>query len=164
LLKRPEFANGPLTFTSSATAVANLDSGRLHRILLAYYRIISANRSLPTHLAWPLDPLSALFRAPHPDPGVRFLAIRCYALQSLMLEADRERLEIEFVGTLYEASCPVRYLETPDGEVNVIDGWLLALTESQRNVAARNAIVEEDHGYYSSDDGPCEPIEDSQLR
>jgi midasin len=165
LLEQPGLSGGPLAFVLSATPVSDLDTGRLHRILLAYYRILSANRNLPAQLAWPLDPLRALFHAPHPDAGVRFLAIRCYALQSFMLEANREKLEAEFVGQVHEVDCPIRYLEAPDGQVKEIDGWLLALTESRRNVAARNAVVEEDNDYYLIEAGePQERIHDSQLR
>jgi midasin len=114
---------------------------RLHRVLLAYYRILMANPELPRLLDWPLGPLSRLFWAPHPDPGVRYLAIRCYALQSGMSEAEREKLENALIGSMAHAECPLEFGIDVHGRVNTIDGWLLSVIETQRIHDARNAIA-----------------------
>ena len=74
---------------------SSVDAQTIHRVLLAYYRILQANRPLPRLLDWPLAPLSQLIWSPHPDNGVRFLAIRCYALQVGMSEGERVKIEKE---------------------------------------------------------------------
>ncbi|KAI0270022.1 midasin [Gloeopeniophorella convolvens] len=132
---------GPLSLIPDSTPLAIIPSSSLHRILLAYYRLLQANPDLPNQLDWPLEPLSRLFWAPHPDVGVRYLAIRCYALQSGMSEMEREQLENAVVGSMAEVNCPLEHGMDPQGRVNVIDGWLLPVIEAQRIHDARNAIA-----------------------
>lgn len=114
---------------------------RLHRVLLAYYRILMANPELPSWLDWPLEPLSRIFWTPHPDFGVRYLAIRCYAMQSGMSEAEREKLETTLIGTMPHVECPLEFGLDLHGRTNVIDGWLLPVIETQRIHDSRNAIT-----------------------
>jgi midasin len=110
-------------------------------VLLAYYRILAANPELPSWLDWPLEPLSRLFWTPHPDSGVRYLAIRCYALQSGMSELEREKLENTLVGSMATTECPLEFQVDDCGRVITIDGWLLPVIEMQRIYDARSAIA-----------------------
>ena len=110
-------------------------------MLLAYYRILVANPELPSWLDWPLEPLSRIFWTPHPDPGVRYLAIRCYALQSGMGELEREKLENTSVGSMAATECPLEFGVDDCGGVITIDGWLLPVIEMQRIYDARSAIA-----------------------
>ena len=114
---------------------------RLHRVLLAYYRILMANPELPSWLDWPLEPLSRIFRTPHSDFGVRYLAIRCYAIQSGMSEIEREKLETAIIGSMVHVECPLEFGLDRHGRTNVIDGWLLPVIETQRIHDSRNAIA-----------------------
>ena len=153
LLRQPPLDKGILVFISSEEDVQDLDTLRLHRLLLAYYRILIANRLLPSSLSWPLSTLSMLFWTPHPDTGVRLLAIRCYALQSGMSEAEREKLETEVLGPIWEVDCQLHYGEDVDGKTQKIDGWLLPALESKRVIDARNAIIQDHQEYYIFDEG-----------
>ena len=100
-----------------------------------------ANPELPNWLDWPLEPLSRIFWTPHPDLGVRYLAIRCYAMQSGMSEAEREKLETTLIGSMAHVECPLEFGLDRHGRTNVIDGWLLPVTETQRIHDSRNAIA-----------------------
>jgi len=99
-----------------------------------------ANPELPSWLDWPLEFLSRLF-SPHRDLGVRYLAIRCYAMQTGMCEAEREKLENTFIGSKVNAECPLEYGLDLHGRVHVIDGWLLPVIETQRIHDLRNVIA-----------------------
>lgn len=112
-----------------------------------------ANRELPSLLDWSLGSLSRLFWAPHPDSGVRYLAIRCYALQSGMSEAERERLENALIGSMAHAECPLEFGLDVQGRANIIDGWLLPVIETQRIHDARNAIVADTVGFSMGEGG-----------
>ena len=120
--------SGPL----SAIPLDTVPPSRLHRILLAYYRILMANPELPNWFNWPLEPLSRLLWAPHPDLGVRYLAIRCYAMQSGMCEAEREKLENILIGSMAHTECLLEIGQDLHGNPNVVDGWLLPVIEKQR--------------------------------
>jgi midasin len=133
--------SGPLSAIFDSVPLETVSSPRLHRLLLAYYRILMANPDLPSLFDWPLEPLSRLFWEPHPDPGVRYLAVRCYALQSGMSEVEREKLEKSLIGSMDHAECPLEFGISVHGRVNIIDGWLLPVVETQRIHDARNAIV-----------------------
>ena len=156
---------GPLALLTKTTSLADLDAGRLHQLLLAYYRLLIANRLLPGRLLWPLRYLSALIWTPHLDRGVQFLAIRCYALHSGMPESEREKLETELLGGLAEVDCVVNYGESADGIMQKIDGWLLPVEEVQRVADARNAMAYELHYFYdyAESEEPL-PIQSSELR
>ncbi|KAI0304299.1 hypothetical protein B0F90DRAFT_1235453 [Multifurca ochricompacta] len=133
--------SGPLSTIFGAALPGTVTPSHLHRVLLAYYRILVANPELPSHLDWPLDLLSRLFWPQHPDPGVRYLAIRCYALQSGMSEAEREKLENTLLGSMADAECPLEFGIDVHGCPNIIDGWLLPVIEKQRIHDARSAIA-----------------------
>ncbi|KAI0060319.1 hypothetical protein BV25DRAFT_1871299 [Artomyces pyxidatus] len=153
--------NGPLAFVLASSSLQSLDTSRLQRVLLAYYRILHANRELPEHLSWSLEPLSKLLWAPHPDPGVRYLAVRCYSLQSRMGEAEREKLEKELVGSDSDIDCPVEFGEDADGQRRLVDGWLLPIIEAKRVHEARSTIASDQQNFF---EGPEESrIELSEL-
>ncbi|KAH9179366.1 midasin [Lactarius sanguifluus] len=132
---------GPLSTALGSAPLEAVSPSRLHRLLLAYYRILVANPELPNWLDWPLEPFSGLFWTPHPDAGVRYLAIRCYALQSGMSELEREKLENALVGSMATAECPLEFGADVCERVVTIDGWLLPVIEMQRIYDARSAIV-----------------------
>ncbi|KAH9080394.1 midasin [Lactarius deliciosus] len=100
---------GPLSTALGSAPLEAVSTSRLHRLLLAYYRILVANPELPNWLDWPLETVSGLFWTPHPDAAVRYLAIRCYALQSGMSELEREKLENTLVGSMATAECPLEF-------------------------------------------------------
>jgi midasin len=146
ILKRTRFNNGPLHCIAERTIP--VDESRIHRLLLAYYRILSANRQLPDQLFWSLSPLYELANSQERSTGTRLLAIRCYASQSGMGEAEREKWEHEAVGKDSEVDCPLDYGVNEEGVQVTMDGWLLPVVEYQRVREARNAMVAEQHGYY----------------
>jgi midasin len=143
----------------------SIETSRLHRLLLAYYRILQANRPLPRDLYWPLSALSKLFHTPHSDTGVCLVSIRCYALQSGMSEAQREKLETEVLGEVCGVDCQIDFGENVDGSAKVVDGWLLPVLEIQRITDARNALVTEPQDFYSFQEGERSPfLTPSDLR
>jgi len=136
----------------------------MHRLLLAYYRILQANRELPSDLLWSLSPLSKLIWTPHLDNGVRLLSIRCYALQSGMGEAEREKLETEVLGEICGVDCQLEYGQNVDGSRKEVDGWIMPVFELRRIKGARNGIVLEPHDYYTvQEDEIFRPIHPSEL-
>ena len=135
----------------------------MHRILLAYYRILQANRPLPRLLDWPLAPLSQLIWSPHPDNGVRFLAIRCYALQVGMSEGERVKIEKEVLGDVSKVDCPIAYGVSEDGTTRIVDGWVLPVVELERVTHARDALLDPQE-YFFPDDDSREPIHPAELR
>lgn len=162
-LRGPRLVRGPLAFVEQADAVQALPAASLHRILLAYYRILHANRELPRVLNWPLSPLARLIWEAHPDAGVRFLAIRCYALQARMIEAERVKMEKQVIGEVESADCPVTYDAHIDGSRRVVDGWVLPVLEKTRVIDGRNALLAPQN-YYTNDGDSIEPIHPAELR
>jgi midasin len=164
LLSRSFFSAGPLAFATPENA-SSLDASRLQTLLVAYYRILTANPNLPEQLSWPLHPLLALFRAPHPDAGVRFLAIRCHSLQTRTLEGERDELENELVGHVVEMEVPIRFEELPDGQIMTVEACLFVITEARRVQDARNGLVDGIAELYSYEHGEeVELLDLSQLR
>lgn len=139
-------------------SLESIETSRLHCLLLAYYRILQANRPLPHDLCWPLSALSMLFNAPYSNTGVCLMSIRCYALQSGMSEAQQEKLEKEVLGEICGVDCQIDYGEDVDGNVKVVDGWLLPVLEVQRITDARNALITVPQDYYSFQEGEHSPL------
>ncbi|KAL4255303.1 hypothetical protein AB1N83_012948, partial [Pleurotus pulmonarius] len=137
ILRESPFQNGPLQCIPTDPSTMPVD--RLHRLLLAYYRILQANRELPDQLSWPLQYLSRLMWTDGLDLGARLLSIQCYAQQSEMGEA--ERLAIE------------------GGTKKTVDGWILPLVEATRVQNARHDIANDQQCFYSG----VETILPSQL-
>ncbi|TFK52493.1 P-loop containing nucleoside triphosphate hydrolase protein [Heliocybe sulcata] len=153
--------DGPLALLESASTEV-VEPHKLHAFLLAYYRILQANRLLPDQLIWSISHLSQLFLAPHPDRGVCLLAIRCYSLHVGMGEAEREKLEQQVLGELCGEDCPVAFGEDINGVQKIVDGWMLPALEEFRLQELRNAISRERHDYYATDED--EPVEPLMLR
>ncbi|KAG7445730.1 P-loop containing nucleoside triphosphate hydrolase protein [Guyanagaster necrorhizus] len=141
LLLKPAFIQGLLTSQ-------HLDKHRLHCLLLAYYRILQANRQLPDQLFWSLTHLSAIIWTPTFDSGSRLLAIRCYALQSGMCEAECEKLQHEILGDACGLDCPLEYGQNIDGSVVEVDGWIMPVLEVKRVRDARNHIAMHVNDYF----------------
>ncbi|KDQ62541.1 hypothetical protein JAAARDRAFT_189845 [Jaapia argillacea MUCL 33604] len=161
-LRRHIPRDGPLAIVLSTSAPEVIDAPRLHRLLLAYYRVLKANGDIPKNLYWPLSPLSKLFWTPHPDTGVRLLAIRCYALHTDMAEVERIKIEKEVLGEICGVDCPVAYGESIDGKHEEVDGWMLEAIEMKRVGEARYAIGSDPTDFYSCEE-PLEPIHPSEL-
>ncbi|KAJ7086033.1 midasin nuclear AAA ATPase [Mycena belliarum] len=159
MLMRPEFADGPIAFVSAVDSPLSVEVQRLQRLLLAYYRILQANRELPRHLLWSLSPLSYLIWSQGIDNGARLLAIRCYALQSGMGEAERETMERTALGELYRVECPLEYGHHPDGSRRELDAWVLPIFEVQRILEMRSGIVANPQTFYEFAEGDeAEPL------
>ncbi|KAG2151443.1 P-loop containing nucleoside triphosphate hydrolase protein [Suillus clintonianus] len=141
-LQKPCLSKGPLAFIAAAPSIADIGIPRLHRILLAYYRLLRANRLLPKHLLWDASLLSKLLFPPHPDAGVRLFAARCYASHVGMAELEREKLITHVLGELCGVDCPINYGQTIDGTVVETDGWLVPTLEIKRIHDARDTILE----------------------
>jgi midasin len=62
-------------------------------------------------------------------------------MQSGMGEAEREKLENAFIGSIAHAECPLEFGMNLHGTVSIIDGWLLPVIEAQRIHDWRNAIA-----------------------
>lgn len=161
-LHAPEFDYGPLHALASTQALDSIEAHLLQRTLLAYYRLLQANRALPHTLGWSLMPLSQLIWTPHSDKGVLFLATRCYALQVGMSEGERAKLENEVLGKVSEVDCPVSFSINFDGTVNEVDGWVLPVFELDRVTRGRDALLEP-HNFYMVNDS-SEPIHPAELR
>ncbi|KAG9127474.1 hypothetical protein FRC07_013283 [Ceratobasidium sp. 392] len=105
-MSRIALTNGPLAFISQEGLMLNeITVEHLQRILLAYYRLLAADPEAPARLGWSPYLLQAIHRPapgsssrPHLNRTVRWLALRCFGLQTRLPEVTRERLEIEFVG------------------------------------------------------------------
>ncbi|KAG6872267.1 hypothetical protein C0995_011404, partial [Termitomyces sp. Mi166 len=163
ILNTPTFAEGPLAFINACPSPLSVDVSRLHRLLLVYYRILRANRELPQLLVWSLSPLSKLIWTQQLDNAVRLLAIRCYAMQSSMGEAEREVMEREVLGEQFGVDCPIEYGTNIDGTRRETDGWLIPVLELQRIKETREKIACEKQDYYLNDGGPVTPIQPSEL-
>ncbi|TDL22264.1 P-loop containing nucleoside triphosphate hydrolase protein [Rickenella mellea] len=148
-LRHQHFTNGILP--NVLTTPSFEDVSLLHRVLLAYYRILRANRFFPYDLYWDLSPLVTLFSTPHSDRGVCWLAIRCYALQSGMGDAEREKLEVQVLGEIGKDDCPVYYGQDIVQNPQTIDGWLLPVIELKRIENAREHILDS-QDYYTSEE------------
>ncbi|CAE6520032.1 unnamed protein product [Rhizoctonia solani] len=104
-LRRTSLSHGPLGFIAEpGLAMSEVPTLHLQRILIAYYRLLAADPGAPAHLGWSAALLQALFRpvpgisSPHPDHAVRWLALRCFGIQTQLTEITRVKLETEFVG------------------------------------------------------------------
>lgn len=164
LIENERFAYGPLGFLQSVPSVASVEAGRLHRLLLAYYRLLHANSNLPHLSGWSLNHLSRIIWESHPDAGARFLAIRCYALQSGMVEGERVKMEQTAVGDIEKVDCPVEYGAGVDGTRQVLDGWTVSAHEAQRVYEARQALMTPQKYYTYEAGDSIEPIHPAELR
>ena len=162
MLRKPRFQNGPLA------SIARADMSCIHSLLVAYFRIQQANREISDMFLWPLMPLSSVIWSEGADNGAKLLAIRCYAVQSGMGEAEREVLERQVLqGEPFVPDCPLEYGRKLDGEKWVVDGWMLSVIERDRIQSWRNDTLDavSREGYYVWDDGDVERrVDECHLR
>ncbi len=154
--------DGPLTLVPTSIALAQADASLLHRLLLAYYRILKATDNIARDLSWDFSLLHQLFSAPHFDMGVRWLAIRCYVLQCGIGENSREELERKALGESGVCDCNIFYGENLTGNVQVVDGWLLPIIEAERIEKARQELLEAP-SYYSDSNSSQFQLTSSDL-
>lgn len=140
--------DGPLTIVPTSSPLANADAPLLHRLLLAYYRILKATDNTARDLSWDFSLLHQLFFAPHLDMGVRWLAIRCYVLQCGIGENVMEELERKALGEPGVCDCNISYGVDVSGTSQVVDGWLLPIIEAERIEKGRQDLLQSP-AYYS---------------
>ena len=161
---RSYIQTGPLSLLPAEIPLEESNAQSLHRVLLAYYRLLQANRPLPDSLCWPIAPLFQLIWGAHFDMGVRFLAIRCYVLQSGMMEAARLEMEKKAVGDVAEVDCNIEFATALDGTPVEVDGWIMPALEVKRVTDARNAHLEHQNYYTYDQEDSQEPMHPSELR
>lgn len=135
-LRRPSLANGPLGFVNREN-VARIPLKTLQVLLLAYLRLIEACCHLHEEFHWPSSHLQCLFEPPHPDAGIRLLAIRCYAFHVGMNEPARVELEEQLVGSPKNVD---PFVDTGFGET--VDVWVLPILDSQRVLEEKQLLSE----------------------
>ncbi|OCB87744.1 P-loop containing nucleoside triphosphate hydrolase protein [Sanghuangporus baumii] len=136
------FERGPLYAFLKEKENQERDRTSLHRVLLAYYRILRATPTLPRSLNWNLECLLRLCALPNLDRGARWLAIRCYSLQTRMSERIRIRMEQDALGELYDEDCGIVCGEDISGNVEEVDGWILPALESRRIQDYRDNLLD----------------------
>ncbi|KAI6099359.1 hypothetical protein EDD16DRAFT_1732044 [Pisolithus croceorrhizus] len=157
-LRQPHLDRGPLAFVEGdLLSIPALDITRLQRLLLAYYRLLRANRLLPSELLWPAFALSALFasQTPHLDPAVKYLAIRCYALHTGMAEVDRLKFEREVFGEEVEKGkkeFDMVYDLSGSGKEEVVDARVMPVLEMKRIHEVRSAMMMP-HDFHALEEG-----------
>ena len=155
-------SSGPLNCAENQTS--SVDPPTLHSLLLSYYRILQANRTLPKHFSWPISALEKIFTDPESDSGARLLATRCYFLQSGMGEAERIKLEQCYVGDVSTVDCPIFYSVNTDGSMCVLDGWVLPALEVTRTAKLWKSFVEDVPNYYYESEGMAQSFFEADLR
>ncbi|KIL67963.1 hypothetical protein M378DRAFT_992686 [Amanita muscaria Koide BX008] len=164
ILRKEKFLDGPLGFIKED--IVDIETSRLHSLLLAYFRILQVNREIPEMFSWPLMPLSTIIWSENIDNAAKLLAIRCYAMQSCMGEAERERFERQVFGEPFGPDCLLEYGTNLNGEKPLVDGWLLPVIERERISKWRNGVPEavSQEGYYIWEHGEqVETIDERDL-
>lgn len=133
------FQRSPL---SLLTGQSNLSTERIHNVLLAYLRLLTADPNIATRLEWSTTPLLQL-RA-HADSGVKLLCILVIAKQQGLSEEKRMELEREWIGDVKGTDARVFYgkeIVLVDGGCEFrdkwIDGWLLPVFEAKRETECK---------------------------
>ncbi|KAH6911428.1 P-loop containing nucleoside triphosphate hydrolase protein [Coprinopsis sp. MPI-PUGE-AT-0042] len=148
-LSQKYFPQGPLSLINNTTPI---DTSRLSALLLAYYRIIRANRQYPSQCNWSPLLLSQIMWTEDLDRGVRMLAAKCYAIQVGMGDVEAERLEHEVAGSVEVDDCFVHYGQDVDGSAKRMDGWILETVEIERIIQSRNKLASEQIDFYHEED------------
>lgn len=130
----------------------SIDTSRVSAILLAYYRILRANRQLPSQRNWSPALLSTLMWTNELEHGIRMLSAKCYAIQVGMGDAESTNLEQELMGRSEDVECSVEYGRALDGTTKYTDGWVLENVEIDRIHTSRNKLVTEPIDFYHSND------------
>jgi midasin len=121
---------------------------RLHPLLLAYLRLLTADPHIAGRSDWPNGSLHVL-RTQHPDMGVRLLAIQILAVQRGWSEEKRMQMEKDWIGDMVEVDAVVMYgYEVVKLDIGFelraksVDGWMLPVLESRR-IAKRELQVDD---------------------
>ncbi|KAI6009024.1 hypothetical protein BKA83DRAFT_4505353 [Pisolithus microcarpus] len=167
-LRQPHLDCGPLAFVEGdLLSIPALDTTRLQRLLLAYYRLLRANRLLPSELFWPASALSSLFtsEAPHLDLQ-SVLAIQCYALHTGMAEVERSKLEQEYSVKRWKRereSFGMAYDPSGMGKRRFVDARVMPALEMKRIHEVRTAMMIP-HDFYALEEGDVsQRISESDL-
>lgn len=134
----------------SESGVIELPARPLQRLLVAYHRLLCVDESFPSRNGWPLTPLARLVHTPHPDPGVRVLAIVCYSIQAGHPESALEKTYWESLGEPGGIDAPVEIGEALADDVVVpvnADGWLIRPIEEKRRCDKRAALADSQNFY-----------------
>jgi midasin len=141
------FRTSPLALISS-NDILSAPPDRLQALLLAYNRLLTADPRIAERNSWPITPLHTL-RTTHPSKAVRLLAVSVLSKQRRWSETKRKAMELEWVGDMDQVNVEVFYgyevVQVAQGgfEVNVqlVDGWVLAILEHQRYQSCECAIA-----------------------
>lgn len=155
-------SNGPLNYVEEQTSP--VDRPRLHFLLLSYYRILQANPALPKYFSWPVSTIVKIFTTPESDSGARLLAIRCYFLQSGMGEAEKIKLEQNYVGDVGTIDCPISYSVNTDGSIYLLDGWVLPAVEATRIADFWKLPAQDIPDYYCETEDILQSFSETDLR
>ncbi|ORY30348.1 hypothetical protein BCR39DRAFT_598381 [Naematelia encephala] len=143
------FHSSPLILVSELE-LASIPPYRLHRLLLAYWRILLADPFFGTRHAWQLDSLH-LLRRQHPDLGVRLLSIQLLSRLRGWSESKRSDMEKLWVGDMEIVDAQIfagkQLVITSNGMCEeqdvIVDGWMLPVVEDNRVKRLLHALDEE---------------------
>ena len=131
------FSSSPLSLIQP-DQLLEAPRARLHRLLIAYWRLLAADDRIALRYNWPAIYLHRLRKA-HPDLGVRLLAIHCLAKQKKWSEEKRRKalrtaVGAESVDVRVEFSFDVSSSSSAGFKTSarIVDGWLLPLLEAKR--------------------------------
>lgn len=136
----PFHQEGPLALTSynfssdanvvsDSSSFLSTDATRLHRLLLAYYRLLKADPELPhrKQTLWIDTPLYLLFSSSNIDKATRLLALRVYALQRGLAPIAVHELEVStFDGVGIES--------TATEEMQIAYGWKTGVRDGVKHL------------------------------
>ncbi|GMK55960.1 hypothetical protein CspeluHIS016_0210160 [Cutaneotrichosporon spelunceum] len=106
----------------------NAETDRAQRLLLAYWRLLSADPGVAKRLDWPTAPLHAM--RSHQDAGVRLLAVSVLSKIRGWSEGRREQMEACVGG-----DAPILFgyaLQAGQAVPTLVDGWMLPVLEARR--------------------------------
>ena len=134
----------PLTAVMREDLVS-IDEHRLHRILITYIRLLTADPLIATRYKWPSTPLH-LLRTQHPNSGVRLLATQALSKQRRWSEEKTLDMERKWVGDINKEDAEVAYgfevepLTAGGFQLKqvTISGWMLPIYESRRAKSCRS--------------------------
>ncbi|KAF8711008.1 ATPase, partial [Rhizoctonia solani] len=161
-LRRTSLSHGPLRFLIEPDLVmSEVPALHLQRILIAYYRLLGADPSTPARLGWSAALLQVLFRpvlgesSPHPNHAVRWLALRCFGLQTHLSEITRTQLETEFVNVhdaeLIELHVGCELDTAPNLKEIIMDARVFPLAEIRRIQTKREQLAQQPiHSFFPS--------------
>lgn len=125
---------------------AEIEPRRLHTLLLAYHRLLTADTGLASRLDWSSASLSQFRR--HPDAGTRLLAVQVLCKQRGLSEAKRMAMEVGWVGDVSDVDAKIYYgkeVVSTSGISEIqevwVDGWLLPIKEVKREESCTSSFL-----------------------